>query len=118
MDLIRDLLDKLVVDRHGREMGRVDALILHVADGQPPRVSAIELGPAVLGHRVHPVLGRWVAGLEHAVGIDEGRPLRIAYRDVLDVTDHVKVDRAFGETSAATLERWLRRWVASLPFSS
>lgn len=118
MDLVRDVLDKEVVDRNGREMGRVDGMVLNVSDGRPPRVSAIELGPAVLGHRINPSLGRWIAGLEHALGIDEGRPLRIPWRDVLDVTDRLKVDRAFGETSAATLEARLRRWVGALPGSS
>ena len=33
MDLVRDLLDKLVVDRNGREMGRVDGIVLDHRDG-------------------------------------------------------------------------------------
>ncbi len=118
MDLIRDVLDKKVVDRNGRDTGRVDGMVLHAAGGRPPRVAAIEIGPAVLGHRIHPLLGRWIAGLELALGIGEGRPLRIPFRNVLGVDDHVKVDLAFGETSAATLEKRLRRWVAALPWSS
>ena len=108
MDLVRDVLDTKVVDRHGREMGRVDGIVLHATDGRPPRVSAIELGPAVLGHRLHPVVGRWVAGIEHSLGIDQGRPLRIPFRRVLDI----------GETPAATVEFRLRRRVGALPFSS
>ena len=52
MDLIRDLLDKKVSDRNGREMGRVDSVILDVRDGAPPRVAAIEIGPAALAYRV------------------------------------------------------------------
>ena len=28
MDLVRDMLDKKVVDRNGREMGRVDSIVL------------------------------------------------------------------------------------------
>ena len=118
MDLVRDVLDKKVVDRHGRDMGRVDGLVLHATNGRPPRVSAIEVGPAVLGHRLLPLLGRCVSGIEHALGIDRGRPLRIPFRSVLDITDQVKVDLAFGETSAATVELRLRRWVGALPLSS
>jgi hypothetical protein len=118
MDLVRDLLDKRVVDRNGREIGRVDSIILHVGDGEPPRVAALELGAAVLAHRVSPILGRWVAALEHAFGVDAGRPLRVLFRDVLGVHDHVKVDLVFGETAAATVERRLRRWVSSIPGSS
>jgi sporulation protein YlmC with PRC-barrel domain len=118
VDLVHDLLDKHVVDRHGREMGRVDSVILEVRDGASPRVAAIEIGPAVLAQRVHPTLGRWVAALEHAFGVDEGRPVRIPFSAILDIGDHVKVDVAYGETAAATVERRLRSWVASLPRSS
>jgi len=82
MDLVRDLLDKKVVDRHGREMGRVDRLVLELRDDAPPRVTAIELGPAVLADRVRPIFGRWMRGLEVALGIDQGRPLRIPFGDM------------------------------------
>jgi sporulation protein YlmC with PRC-barrel domain len=118
VDLVHDLLDKNVVDRNGREMGRVDSIVLEVRDGASPRVAAIEIGPAVLAQRIHPTLGRWVAALEHAFGVDEGRPVRIPFGAILDIQDHVKVDLAFGETAAATVEQRLRRWVASLPRSS
>jgi|SRR5919112_3946728 sporulation protein YlmC with PRC-barrel domain len=119
MDLVRDVLDKRVVDRNGRDMGRVDSIVVDGGDGNtPPRLAAIEIGPAVLAYRVQPLFGRWVAALEHAFGVDEGRPLRIPFRDVLDVADHVKVDRAFGETPAATIEQRLRRWIGAIPGSS
>jgi hypothetical protein len=118
MDLIRDLLDTKVVDRNGREMGRIDSIVLHVSPDAPPRIVAVELGPAVLAHRIHPMLGRLVAALEYAFGLDEGRPLRIAFGDIIDLHSHVKVDLAFGETAAATVEKKLRRWVSSIPGSS
>jgi hypothetical protein len=118
MDLVHDLLDKPVLDRNGREMGRVDSVVLTVSDGEPPRVSAFEIGPAVLARRLSPRLGRWLEALEHAFAIDAGRPLRIPAGAVLGIHDHVSVDRAFGETAAATVEQRLRRWVGSLPGSS
>ena len=118
MDLVRDLLDKAVVDRHGREMGRVDSVIIEVRPGKPARVSAIEIGPAVLAHRILPVLGRWMAGLEHALGIANGRPLRISLSDILDTRDRIKVDCAVGQTAPANLEKKLRNWVSWLSKSS
>jgi sporulation protein YlmC with PRC-barrel domain len=118
MDLVRDLLDKLVVDRNGREMGRVDSVVLEFRGAAPPRVAGIELGPAALAQRVWPFLGRAVAGLEHALGIDRGRPVRIPFRDILGITRQVKVDRAFGETAASTVELRLRRLVSSIPGAS
>jgi sporulation protein YlmC with PRC-barrel domain len=118
MDVVRDLLDKLVVDRHGREIGRVDSIVLEVREKAPPRVAAIEIGPAVLAHRIRPLIGRWMRGLEHALGIADGRPVRIPFGDVLDTRDRIKVDRAAGETAALVLEQRLRGWIASIPGSS
>ena len=118
MDLVRDMLDKKVVDRNGRDMGRVDSIVLRVDAAAPPSVLALEIGPSVLAARVRPLFGRWVAALEHGFGVSEGRPLRILLKDVLHVHNHVKIDVAFGETPAATIEQRLRRWVASLPRSS
>ena len=118
VDLIRDVLDKAVVDRHGREMGRVDSIVIAVRPNRPPQVTAIEIGPAVLAYRVSPMLGRLMSAVEHAFGIDQGRPLRIRFGDILGIHRHIKVDRAFGETVAATVEQRLRGWVGSLPGSS
>ena len=118
MDLIRDLLDKQVVDRNGREMGRVDSVVLEVRDGAPPRVSALEIGPAVLASRVRPIFGRWMGALEHAFGVGEGTPVRIPFEDVLAIGDHIKVDRSVGETDVATLEQRLRAWISAIPGSS
>ena len=117
MDLVRDLLDKAVVDRSGRKMGRVDGIVLeHRSDG-PPRVTALLIGPSVLGHRLHPAIGRWVEALEHAFNVDEGRPVHIPYSKVLKTQRDVKVDVAVGETAAATIEHALREWVGRLPGS-
>lgn len=118
IDLVRDVLDKKVVDRNGREMGRADSLVVELREGAPPRVVGLELGPAVLARRIHPTLGRWIAGLEYALGIAEGRPLRIPFSEILEIDDVVKVDRAVGETAAATFEQRLRKWVGSIPGSS
>lgn len=118
IELIRDVLDKEVVDRHGREMGRVDSIVIALRPNRQPQVTAIEIGPAVLAYRVRPVLGRLMSAVEHAFGIDEGRPLRIRFGDILGIHKHVKVDRAFGETVAATVEQRLRAWVGALPGAS
>jgi hypothetical protein len=77
MDLVRDLLDTRVVDRNGRDMGRVDRIVLQLRAGQPPRVAAIEIGPSALFERLSPVLGCFTRALEWAFGLVEKRPLRI-----------------------------------------
>jgi hypothetical protein len=118
MDLVRDLLDQRITDRHGRDTGRVDRIVLQLRAGAPPRVVAVEVGPSVLAARLNTTLGRWVEGMMHALGVDEGRAVRIGVRDIIDIHDHVTVDFAFGETAASTIERRLRRWIAAVPGSS
>src|SRR5215212_5307046 len=118
MDLVRDVLDKAVVDRQERDLGRVDGIVLSILPGEPPRVAAIEIGPAVLAWRVRPFLGRVVAALEYLFAVDKGRPERIGFRDVLDVGHAIKVDRAWPDTPATIIERRLRRWVGRILGSS
>jgi len=110
MDLVRDLSDKLVLDRNGREIGRVDRVLLDMR-AAPPRVVAFQVGPAVLASRVSPLFGRWVAGLERALGIHRGRPMRIRVAEIIDWSPHVRVDRLFAATPAGVVEDHLRRWL-------
>ena len=111
MDLIRDVLDKTVVDRNGRELGRVDGIVVETHAGRPPRVASLEVGPSVLSYRLWPALARWVEAFERAWGVDEGRPVTIATRDILRVELDVTVDVAVGQTGAENIEARLRRWV-------
>ena len=63
MHLVRDLLDKSIVDRNGREMGRADRVILEIRNGAPPRVVALETGAGSLAERLSTSFGRAMAGL-------------------------------------------------------
>jgi sporulation protein YlmC with PRC-barrel domain len=115
VDLVRDFLDKPVIDRNGRELGRVDSIVLEAGPDGAPAVSAIEIGPSVLASRVLPALGRVVRALEYVFGVEVNRPVRIPLDQVLGINDHVKVDVAFGETAASVIEQRLRKWVRSIP---
>jgi sporulation protein YlmC with PRC-barrel domain len=116
--LVRDLLDKAVIDRNGREMGRVDRVVIERGHGSPSRVVAIEVGPSALAARLGGTFGGWITGLLYGLGIEQGQPLRVHVGQILSVTDTVKVDLAFGETAAANLERKLRRLVKRIPGAS
>lgn len=117
MDVVHDVLDKHVVDRNGREMGRVDGIVLDVRENEPPRLAEVLIGASVLGARVNPVLGRWAHGLEHGIGIGDERPIRIAFSHVDTVGEKVKLDLAVGETDADTLEGRIRTWLLKIPGS-
>ena len=115
MDVVRDVLDKLVVDRNGREMGRVDGIVLDQREGEPPRFSSVLIGPAVLGYRLHPTIGRWVAALERAIAGDHGQPVRIDVGNIAEIGRDVRIDRTIGEAGAGSIEQRLRKWLMKIP---
>ena len=117
MHVVKDVLDKSVVDRNGREMGRADGIVLAVSDRQAPRLEAILIGPDVLGSRLHPALGRVVSALQRRLGLDAGRPVRVEFGDIETVEPKVRIRMAIGETAAEAVEQRLRSWVLKLPGS-
>jgi hypothetical protein len=118
VDVVRDVLDTLVVDRNGREMGRVDAIVLDIEAGHPPRLAAILIGPVALASRLHPALGRLAAAIEAAFGLGRDRPVRVGFRD-LDVEHmmRIKVRLTIGDTAAEAVEQRLRKWIQTIPGS-
>src|SRR5690242_16510243 len=115
MHVARDLLDREVVDRNGREMGRVDGVLLDVQDGKPPQLAAILIGPSALGYRLQPGLGRLVRRIERWWRLGENRPAQIGFSDVVEIGRRVRLRLAVGDTDVDALERRLRDWIAWLP---
>lgn len=115
MDVCRDLLDKQVVDRNGRWLGRVDGVVLERPESEPPRLAAILIGPVALGFRLHPAIGRWMAALERTWGLPKRRPVRIGLEHIVDIGRYVKTDLSSSETDALAVEQKLRRWIARIP---
>ena len=117
MDVVRDVLDKSVVDRNGREMGRVDGILLDRQPDQPLRLAAILIGPAALGDRLHPALGRFVRRMEKRFGLDQNRPVQIDFADVDDIETKIRVRLTISDTAVAAVEQRLRSWLIRLPGS-
>jgi hypothetical protein len=115
MDVVRDVLDKSVVDRNGREMGRVDGILVDGQPNQPIRLAAILIGPAALGDRLHPALGRLARRVEKRFGLAQNRPAQIEFADVDDIETKVRVRLTIGDTAVDAVERCLRAWVGRLP---
>jgi hypothetical protein len=117
VDVVRDVLDTAVVDRNGREMGRVDGIVLALRDGQPPRLDAILIGPIALGERLHPAVSRLAKAFERWLGLGAGRPVRVDFGDIESFEHKVRIRLAIGETAADAVEQRLRAWVTKLPGS-
>jgi sporulation protein YlmC with PRC-barrel domain len=114
VDIVRDMLDKQVVDRNGRPLGRVDTVIVDI-HARDARLVAIEVGLVSVADRLHPLLGRCARAFEIILGIEKGRPVRIPFDKVIDVDDRVKVDVAASDTQALAMEQLLRPIVTSIP---
>jgi len=110
-DLVRDVLDKQLLDRQGRPFGKVDGIILELRGDAPPRVAALEVGaatriarlPAWLSRRLRPLASR-------------ARATRIPKDAVMAVAKDIRVDVDATRTAAWRVERWLvEHVVARIP---
>jgi hypothetical protein len=109
MKLIRDCLDKQLVDRNDSNMGKCDGIVMTLEDGGQPEITHIEIGSVTLATRVHRRFGRWVATQVKRWGAASHDPFRIPWSKVVatGVTLTVGVDAE--KTSALAWEQWLRR---------
>jgi hypothetical protein len=60
MNIIRDCLDKQLVDRRGNPIGRVDGIVMNWRQGQRPKLAFVELGAVTRAYRLHSAWGRFV----------------------------------------------------------
>jgi len=101
MHLVRDLLDKQLVDRGGNRIGQVDGLVIDLHPGEQPRVAAIETGSGVVLDR----LG-WRT---------KKRRYRISINKVRDADVAVALDLDRDEMPVTKWQNWLRqrvlRWI-------
>lgn len=112
MDVIRDVLDKQLVDRHGRPMGKADGIIMEWGANRQPRLAYIETGAITQANRLHKRLGKLVEAIVHKLGTKkESERYRIPWSKIvvtgIDITVNVEAE----STPAFDFERWLRRHV-------
>jgi hypothetical protein len=115
--IVADVLDKQIVDRSGRRMGRVDGIVLQVGgDDRPPRIVRIESGAVVQANRLHPTLGRWMKSISRRWGLRRGAVTRIAWSKLRIGDLELKADLDAHRTPALAWEHWLHdHFVRRLP---
>jgi len=111
MDLVRDVLDKQLKDGDQRPRGKIDGIVIEIADGQQPIVAQIETGFPVLGRRLHPRIGRWVSALGRRFGLRRGRITHIPFSKVKDIGIDIEIDIDARRTRTTAWERWLRKTI-------
>ena len=110
MHIIRDLLDKQIVDRDACEVGRVDGIVVELRENGPPVVVAFELGFVPLAHRIGRRAEALVEALHRRFSVRQSARFHIPWADVTDVNvHHVRIRTNFEDIGAADWERWLRK---------
>ena len=108
MDLVREILDKQLIDQHKKNMGKVDGLILELRDGLPPRIAYIELGGVTLARRLPRALERLVGALARRWSPKGGEPYRIPWSRVSEIGITLKLSEEADRSPALASERWVR----------
>ena len=107
MELVRDVLDKQILDGEDCKVGKADGLIIALRKGRPPRVIAIELGVVTLARRIHRRLGDWVERRERAWGFARTDAVRIRFEHIVETGIDVRVNVEAKRTGARKWEDWL-----------
>jgi hypothetical protein len=111
MNLVRDVLDKKLLDREECPMGRVDGLVMRVGERSQPRITHIQLGGSTPWMRVHPALARLGARLARMWGPGRTEPVRIPWSHVLTAGKDIRLDVKARDTGAIDWEIWLARHI-------
>jgi sporulation protein YlmC with PRC-barrel domain len=109
MDLVRDCLDKQVVDRDGHKMGRVDGIVIEVGNDEAPTVAAINVGSACQGNRLHPKVGKLVSWISKRCGIVNQDPFQLPWSKVVSAGAEMIAAVEAEKTPALAWELWLRK---------
>ncbi len=107
--LVRDVLDEQIFDRHNRRCGKVDGVIIQLARGAPPRVTAIEIGGAAPARRLWKPIARILLRAVRRWGLPE--PYRIPWNHVHETGLKVVVDLDGERTPITRWEHAIREHV-------
>jgi hypothetical protein len=108
MHIVRDLLDKELIDVNWQHMGRIDGLTMEVPAGEQPRITTICVGGTVLTERLPGFVGRWATALVQRFGVRRGVPFRIPWLRVMRVDTVIRVDVNSDESGAMASSHWVR----------
>lgn len=111
MYLVRDVLDKKLLDREKCPMGRVDGLVMQLGERTQPRITHIQIGGTTLWKRLHPRLGSLAAKLGWPWGPRRKEPVRIPWSRVVTAGRDLTLDVRARDTGAIDWEIWIARHI-------
>jgi sporulation protein YlmC with PRC-barrel domain len=105
------LLDRQLVDRRGRLVGKVDDVELEPGETGELYVRAILSGPGVLADRLRLPWGAWVRRVHRLVSPPAGReerdPARIPFSLVSEIGNHVTLAAEQEDLATWSTDRWV-----------
>ena len=107
MNIVRDVLDKKILDCEETEVGRVDGVLFEFSEGSQPRMVRLEIGGEILAARVAGWLVPITRWLRTAWGPKREAIVAIDWAHVSRLDKDVHLDIRAGETQALAWERWL-----------
>lgn len=116
MHLVRDVLDKKLLDSESCEVGRVDGIVIEFPDGGPPRMVRVEIGGEILAARVARWLVRPVKWMARKFSPRNGRIVAIEWRHVKRMGRDLHLDIRADETEALAWEHMLaEKFISRIP---
>lgn len=111
--LVRDLLDKQLVDREGEPLGRVDGIVMTYDADAAPRITHLELGAQTLARRLPRPFRGALAWLGHRLSPRGSQPYRIEVSRIIQLGRTIEIDIDGTRSAARETERWVRDHIIS-----
>lgn len=111
MHLVRDVLDKKLLDREEVPLGRVDGLIMHAGERSQPRITHIAIGGSTLWGRVHPAFGRLARRMSRWWGPKLEKDVTVSWSRVKTIGRDIKLDVEAKSSGAIDWELWIAQHV-------
>jgi sporulation protein YlmC with PRC-barrel domain len=109
LHLIRDVLDKLLVDRDGIPLGRVDGIVLLIsAEQAQPRIIQIECGMKTLLQRLSTRWTQRIQRISRRLGWRWRAPVHVDWSNIYEIGKELTLNVRGEDSKLLASERWLR----------
>jgi hypothetical protein len=116
--LVRDLLDNQLVDRDKLNLGKIDGIVIHDAQGKQPRVTHLESGALILARRLGPRWERFAAFMTRHFGVRKNPVFRVPWSKVTKTGIDIYLDIDGVKSDAFAWEHWLDdHFIGRLPLA-
>jgi len=105
--VVRELLDNQLVDADKLNLGKIDGIAIHVAQGKQPRVTHLESGALILARRLGPRWERLVAFMTRHFGVRKNPVFRVPWSKVTKTGIDIYIDVDGVKSDAFAWEHWL-----------